>query len=167
MKHIDVIIDNYPQIQRTVAHKAFKFYVNEQDLMSAVNMRLAVNISNNQFEVMHINQIWGYIHMLINSCAIDIKRRIKHTVELEDCKVAVFNDVDNMLTMRKIIAAILSDITKERDRKAFMEVLVKGCKYEEVATDLGVDLNTLKGIIFRIRKRSIEKYGQAYKQLIA
>src|SRR6202007_1598756 len=83
----DLITKEYQGIKRVVNRKAFKFNVNESDLLSAVNEKVSVCANNRDFELAHSSQFWFYINRTASSCALDIIRSYKGQVELtyQDC----------------------------------------------------------------------------------
>lgn len=166
MTYKDLIINRYPEIKKQVTLKAFRFGMEPTDLLSAVNERIAVNILNDQFVMQHQNQFWGYIQKIITSCALDLRKRKKDHIELDDCYAKTDCDPELKSSSKMIIASILNDLTTDRQRQIFNEILICGETYRSTAVKLNMNINCVKAAVFRIRNNANRKYRQLYSDAI-
>lgn len=167
MNYEKLIELNYSAIKKHVLNRAFRFYINASDLQSMVNERLAVGIHKEKFEVSSKSEFWKYIHMIIYSSAVDLKRSHKHVFELlENCDKSFDPNIHDRLSAKVLINKILSEIKSDLNRQVVTEILINGEKYEDTAIKLGLKLGTVKGIVFRSREYCNAKYGKLYKEII-
>lgn len=167
MTYQHLITKNYPKIKMYVSTKAFHSNVNAEDLLSRVNERIAVNVANNKFQVIDEKSFFGYIHRIIFTSMIDLKRRqVKHT-ELENCTVSYDSRIDSNITSKSLVNTIFSEIESDRNREVFYEIFVNGEKYEDVALKMGININHLKTIIYTTRQKIFKKHTKTYREIIS
>lgn len=163
----DTIISEYKNIKSAVRVRAFRYNLNNCDLLSKVNEKLAVNVNNRNFEMEHISQFWLYVNRMINCCALDLVAPKIKTVEL------VAHDVDSGIQLghavecNRIISAVLCRIKKPVDRDVFTYVVIDGAKYDEAAAKFDMPINSVKTIIFNVRKMAQNKYNHLYLDAIS
>jgi len=167
MNYKTLITKNYPKIMFHVRNKAFRFYLNESDLLSLVNEKIAVRLNNSNFQFDDDRLFWGYIHKVISSAAVDLKRDEKFWSELENYNNAVEYDLEAILTARVISDHLFSDIKNDLHRDICTEILVHGESYENTSDKLSVPMCVVKNAVFLFRRKSIKKYNQVYQTAIA
>lgn len=165
------ITENYPAIKQTAYGKAFKMYVDKNDLLSLLNEKLVVYASRNDFVVEHPNQFWVLINQTIYHTACDLKRRQSPFCELLEDVINLDSGyrAENNLTAKNLVSAIITELNSyghDKTNKAIAEVLIHGCKYEDVARQMDFNLGTLKGAIWKFRQKVFKKYGDIYKEVI-
>jgi DNA-directed RNA polymerase specialized sigma24 family protein len=122
----DLITSEYNTIQQYVRKKAFVFHLNESDLLSAVNEKLAINVNNKDFELNHVSQFRYYVSRTANSCAIDLIRRRGAFVELDGHDRDSGIDLEVTSSAVRIINAVLGGIKRPAHKEVFMAVVVDG-----------------------------------------
>jgi RNA polymerase sigma factor (sigma-70 family) len=116
---------------------------------------------------------WFY-RILYNSCMTKISRRHAEPVSLEDLSPAgleVASESDDLDELERIAAEERYDILDteiqklpEKSRTVLTLFYVQAQRYEEIATILGIPVNTVKTNLFRarvlLRRRIMERYSE-------
>lgn len=167
------IKNNYAKIRNIVYGRAFAYFIEKDDLLSAVHYKLAKAIQSNSFDAQSDDQFWAYLHMLVNNTARDYRRRMQRRVmtdDIDEVKEVQFNVIQSDYDMREFTNHISLELVKKlstREKIIFKTFFVDDLKYEDVAAETGIKLGSVKTLIYSIRKKANLIFGDQYKSLVA
>lgn len=173
----DLIPKHMGGIRACVNNRAFKYYLNADDLQSYVNEKLAIAIQKDMGTFEDEKQFWAMVHRLIRNAAVDIIRRPMvfnsfqkymplHEIE-EFTKVFVSQEDRQLKEFTKnLVESIRADIEHPQFLKIFDEFFVNNLSVKEVSDKTGINGNTVRATVFRIRKMVNEKYSSAYAEIM-
>lgn len=172
----------YPRIKEIVHLKSYKMRIDYSDLLSSVNYSLGKAVINNRFSGEHEKQFISWIDTLIFNTAINFKREQNREkpylsdIDLEEYDIdhLTKNQTSQTCSSQKIFLKNVTEWAqqkyKDKKNNSFIEifnrVLIDGDKYEEVATQLQINVNSLKTIIYTIRRDMNNKFGSEYTEII-
>jgi RNA polymerase sigma factor (sigma-70 family) len=172
MNELDVcelIKENYQKVKAAVNTRAFSYYIDKSDLLSAVNMKLANTIERRLFVGDNIEQFWGYINMLITNAAKDYKKSTRPTVDIDictECHVVAQPDYEVRQFSKYVTLELIKKLSRN-ERVVFKNFFIDEMKYEEVAKEIERSVGYVKKMIFTIRKKANLFFGGKYKSLVA
>lgn len=171
------IIKHSKKIRSTVEWKAFRFFINADDLHSHLDLALARIYTKSAFDGTETH-FWRYIHLALHNSAISIKkgtgRGLKHLKyppididEMPERDHAISQpDINQKLLVKRICAELPMTFRNDSWRVIWTEHFLNGLTYEEVAKKGNIPLGTVKSVIFQIRSRVNDSYGEDYKEAI-
>lgn len=166
MEFRKLITENYTQIKEEVYFKSFKYKVDNRDLLSLVNERISVGLLTKNIDVEFEGMFWNYMRKVVTCCALDLIRRAVPFDPMEDRVVGEPAQIETILSARALINEVYNSIPHSHHKAVFMSCLVNGAKYEEAAKDLGINVQSIKTIIFQIRKKAMAKHKETYLEII-
>lgn len=168
---------NDKKIRKMVEWKAFKFYVDPDDLHGELNLAISRIYENSAFEGTETH-FWRYIHLSIHTSAIDLKRRrstkwnpdpnLDITDIQESYCLSTSNqpDINQKLLIKRICNEFSLTFKKDSWRIVWQEHFINGLPYDQVAEIAGIPIGTVKGTIFKIRKYANKTYYNQYKEAV-
>lgn len=173
----DFIVTNSKKIRSMVEWKAYRFYVDADDLHGELNLSISRIYVKNSFDGTEAH-FWRYIHMSIHTSAIDLKRRrvsrwkpdphldIDEVNEIDHLSSSIQPDLNLKLLVKKICADFPLTFRKDTWRIVWDEYFINGLPYDQVADIANIPIGTVKGIIFKIREYANRDYMEEYKEAI-
>lgn len=172
MNELDVcelIKDNYQKVKTAVNTRAFSYYIDKSDLLSAVNMKLANTIERGLFVGESIEQFWAYVHIIITNAAKDYKKYRKPTIDIDictECQVIAQPDYEVRQFSKYVTLELIKKLSRN-ERLVFKSYFIDEMKYEEVAVEVSCSVGYVKAMVFNIRKKANLFFGGKYKSLVA
>lgn len=160
------------------AGKANSFRIDEEDLLSEVNHRLAGSEHKKQFKGTY-DDFFKYVGVIVHNCAIDVRRkRIKHQdgkVNIEDIRdthtgyAHLQPDIDKPELLQEVYSWLRANLKDKPGhyRVVFNAHFVEEKKYEETAAIACIPLGTTKTVIRNIRQMVIEQFGLKYESVMS
>lgn len=165
-----LVKNNFNKIKTVVKGRAFKYNIDSEELQSIVNYKLSIAISRNLFNTEIETMFWSYIHTIVTNAANDVKRNIEPYCEEIESYRDIFSSYQPDIDLKRLNNVILTTFYErlsKNEKLVFRAYFLGGVKYEEASGETGISLGQIKSVIFRIRAKANQYYGERYKLLIA
>ncbi len=166
-----LIEKHYNKIKRVVYGRAFTYNIQKDDLLSDVHYKLSKAIEANRFVCGDEDQFWAYIHALVTNAANDHRRKNRAFFdEITDANISSLGttqpDFDRKQFTNHVSIRLIECLTP-REKEVFKPFFIDGMKYEEVAKEIISSVGHVKSLIFNVRKKANDMFGDQYKSLVA
>lgn len=171
------IIKHSKKIRSMVEWKAYRFFVDADDLHGELNLSISRIYVKSLFEGTE-NHFWRYIHLSLHTSAIDLKRRrvsrwkpdphlaIDEVQECDHLSISSQPDLNMKLLVKKICTEFPLRFKKDHWKIVWVEHFINGLPYDQVAEKASIPLGTVKNIIFKIKEYASRDYLEEYKEAI-
>jgi RNA polymerase sigma factor (sigma-70 family) len=137
-----------------------KFKLDYDDLSQDIQIKILEN--KHKFKTQEGGTFGSWVNFMIRNHCIDLTRKKENRVFFCTFKERHSNSCTQSLEARQYIASLFWKVRRNwpRQRKSNTRILwlvMSGCSYKQISTDVGLAENTLKPRIFFIRK-FLEKY---------
>lgn len=166
-----------------VAGRAYKFKIDEGDLLNDVNNKLAIATTRNLYEGNTLEQFRSWLATVIYNCAINIRRNDN---KVADRLISIHDDSvnsDKLVSSRvyqaefdkkdlldEVMTWVRAEVSDDKHPKHWKVILEKyfdeEMKYEEIAMIVSIPLGTVKFTIHAIRKMVKRKFGNRYAEAL-
>lgn len=173
----DFIVKYSKKIRSMVEWKAYRFFIDADDLHGELNLSISRIYIKSAFDGTETH-FWRYIHLSIHTSAIDLKRRrvsrwkpdphldIDEVQETDHLSNSVQPDLNLKLLVKRICTDFPLTFRKDTWRVVWEEHFINGLPYDEVAVKANIPLGTVKTIIFKIKEYASREYLEEYKEAI-
>lgn len=168
----DYINKKYASIKLIVKQKANNNFVDERELLSLVNLKLA-KAKNIDFE--HDNIFYAYAHKIVLNAAFDLRKDKRQYAfiptdftETDLIETTYFERSDTqqlVFEQKKLIKLICDNMNGLYFKETFEAYFLNGLTYDQICTKLNMDMANVKSHIFRIRAYVNKNYS-IYNQMI-
>lgn len=169
MKAEYLIISKIKKIENICRGKAFKFGLEPTDLISHVNEKLCLAIYKHNSTFDHETQFWSFVQILVYNSAVDIHRKRMNFEDIEnhkDSKSTNQKGIDLKNLSKYVTDRLYSEIRKDNHKAVFVDFFINDLKLQDISDKHCISLETVKGIIFRIRNKANQNYRHLYDELM-
>lgn len=177
----DLITQYYPRIKELASMKAYKYYIPYDDLINETHQNISRASSRSQFTGQTEGDFIAWLDQLMSNSAINVKRlqkrRAERNVSLDNDDEQFTNSIGSVNQTCSSSKVLLKNIcvwaektySKHQNKNyttVFTRRFIQEASYMEIADELEIPINSVKSIVFTLRKGLIAQFQTEYRQVI-
>jgi RNA polymerase sigma-70 factor, ECF subfamily len=168
-------------VMLAIANVAFKFKIDNSDLVNEVNYRIANAINNKNGAEFHTkSDFMSWIYRIATNCAISLYRKTSrvevvsydndgiekdHIAEMEDKSYPDQRDMRLLLQeIRQHVMSVFGQIPYYIE--VFDFIFHEDLQYDQIADKMSMPINSIKTVIHRLRKEIKSRFHCRYSLLV-